>query len=249
MSPTKTPAASQKEKEPAEQNQDKSKNNLPQEPEDMFDFDSAEPTTPPEKESIKETPVEKTTPEVPEAINTPTEAQKPPEQVAEVSSVATETTQEAVPETPSEVAEPKPEAEAPPEQVPEAIPEEKAEEVSRKPAAKKASAKAEPITQPSPIKSATRKEIEDILSEDLADAFSSMDEQHRKLFKQKGEETASKIEQLIEGVKFKTKQIVKLIRDWLKIIPRINPFFLEQQAKIKAGKIVKLVKNKREDKE
>ena len=55
-----------------------------------------------------------------------------------------------------------------------------------------------------------------------------------------GEETASKIAQLLEAAKVKTRKIFDLIVKWLRIIPGINRFFLEQEAKIKADKILRL---------
>lgn len=84
--------------------------------------------------------------------------------------------------------------------------------------------------------------IENILEEDLKDIYFSLDEPLKKEFRIKGEETASKINFLLQKTKIVFKQIFDLIKEWLKIIPGINKFFAEQEAKIKTDKILKLTK-------
>ncbi len=88
------------------------------------------------------------------------------------------------------------------------------------------------------------KKIDNILSEGLEDVFLSMNPARQKLFKSEGEKTVLKIKEAVSGVKVRVKKIIKLIKDWLKIIPGVNRYFLEQEAKIKADKIIKL-KNKK----
>ncbi len=98
-----------------------------------------------------------------------------------------------------------------------------------------------PVAQPAaPAKDKTLQKIEDILGEDMTDAFLRLPPDRQKLFKEKGEETAGLIKQIIEGAKVNTKKIFDLIRKWLKLVPGINQFFLEQEAKIKTDKILKL---------
>ena len=89
-------------------------------------------------------------------------------------------------------------------------------------------------------KSETRCQIEKILSEGLEEVYFSLSEAQKQEFKRKGEETASKIEKLMMAVKVKVKKVLGLIRDWLKIIPGVNKFFLEQESKIKTDKILDL---------
>lgn len=89
-------------------------------------------------------------------------------------------------------------------------------------------------------KSETLQNIEVILEEDLKDLYFDLPPQLQKDFKKKGEEAALKIEQLIKKIKVKAKEIFKLIIGWLKMIPGINKFFLEQEAKIKTEKIMRL---------
>lgn len=93
-------------------------------------------------------------------------------------------------------------------------------------------------------KSPTFKNIENILEEDLSDVYFGMSPKKQKEFKEVGEETAGKIEKLISAVKFSTNKVFNLIKKWLKIIPSINKFFLEQEAKIKTDKILSLREKK-----
>lgn len=102
------------------------------------------------------------------------------------------------------------------------------------------------ISQPAPIapqvstKSPVLEKIENILEEDLEQIYFSMPPQKQAEFNKVGEETATKIEGLLGGVKVQVKKILVLIMNWLKIIPGINRFFLEQEAKIKTDELLKL---------
>lgn len=91
---------------------------------------------------------------------------------------------------------------------------------------------------PSVTKDEVTQEIEDILSEDLTDLFLKMNPQEQEEFRAKGEETASVIRQLLSAAKVNIKKIFFLITEWLKLIPGVNKFFLEQEAKIKTDKIL-----------
>lgn len=97
------------------------------------------------------------------------------------------------------------------------------------------------IPEPS-TKDPLTKKIESILEEDLKDVYFSMNETDRARFKKKGDETASKIKELLARAHIKAKEIVNLLIDWLKLIPGVNRFFLEQEAKIKADKILAIKK-------
>lgn len=89
------------------------------------------------------------------------------------------------------------------------------------------------------------REIEDVLSEDLLDVYTSMTPEQQAQFKTKGEETAGKIAQMLESVRVQSQRVLSLIKDWLKIIPGVNRFFLEQEAKIKTDKILTLAETKK----
>ena len=67
-----------------------------------------------------------------------------------------------------------------------------------------------------------------------------MSKEDQEAFKKKGEETAGKIKELLKSFKDKTKEIVKLIKSWLKMLPGVNKFFIEQEAKIKTDKILNI---------
>lgn len=87
------------------------------------------------------------------------------------------------------------------------------------------------------------REIDNILATGLNDIFLKMNQQEQVIFKKVGEETVVKINTLLLETKVKVHKIVDLIKKWLKLIPGINKFFLEQEAKIKTDQIVK-IKNK-----
>lgn len=101
-----------------------------------------------------------------------------------------------------------------------------------------------PMTPPPP-KSGELVKIEKILEEDLEDFYFSMPPEQQKIFKEKGEETASAIEKMIRAGKAVGRKILKLIRTWLKLIPGVNKFFLEQEAKIKTDEIVKIAEERK----
>ncbi len=82
--------------------------------------------------------------------------------------------------------------------------------------------------------------IESVLSENLGDLYQQLDPATQERFKTKGEETATKIELLFQSAKASAKKVLDLIRSWLSIIPGVNKFFLEQEAKIKTDKVMAL---------
>ncbi len=84
------------------------------------------------------------------------------------------------------------------------------------------------------------KKIEKVLEKDLEHIYLSMLPEKRKEFKIAGEQTAREINKLLEKAKVKIKKIIGLIRKWLLMIPGVNKFFLEQEAKIKADEIMKI---------
>lgn len=121
--------------------------------------------------------------------------------------------------------------------VPEAVPsplkvEEKKEEVVVYPI---------PTPPPSePAKSPVLEKIENVLQEDLEDIYFQMPLEKQVAFKEEGEVTASKIAVLLGSVKVQVKKILSLIVEWLRIIPHVNKYFLEQEAKIKTDKLLEM---------
>lgn len=86
--------------------------------------------------------------------------------------------------------------------------------------------------------------IEKVLEEDLSELYFSLSEEARHEFREKGQVTAKTIKQMIDDAKIKLEVMIKLIIDWLKTIPSVNKFFAEQEAKIKADKILNLLNPK-----
>ncbi|TAN33032.1 hypothetical protein EPN28_03455 [Patescibacteria group bacterium] len=82
--------------------------------------------------------------------------------------------------------------------------------------------------------------IEKILEDGLNEPYQRLSPIARKEFKLKGEQTAAKIRELMRSARVKAKKILRLILEWLKMLPGINKFFLEQEAKIKTDKIMAL---------
>ncbi len=83
-------------------------------------------------------------------------------------------------------------------------------------------------------------QIEQILEEDLSSVYFNLPEDKREAFRYKGEQTAQEIGTLLDSTKIKVKKIISLIKTWLLLIPGVNKFFLEQEAKLKADRIIKL---------
>ena len=84
------------------------------------------------------------------------------------------------------------------------------------------------------------KEIDNFLAEGLSETFLAMSPEKQKIFKAEGEKTARKINELLNAAKINVSKIVSLIKKWLSLITGINKFFLDQEAKIKADKIIKM---------
>lgn len=91
----------------------------------------------------------------------------------------------------------------------------------------------------------TTQAIENILAEDLRDIYTKLPKSKQIELKKNGEETANQIATLLNQIKYKVSEILGLIKNWLKIIPGISKFFLEQEAKIKTDKIIKYHQNKK----
>lgn len=82
--------------------------------------------------------------------------------------------------------------------------------------------------------------IERILEENLEGAYQNLPPDVARAFKEKGEETAVTIRDLVSRAKIKVRAIVKLIGGWLKMLPGVNRFFLVQEIKLKTDKILEL---------
>ena len=81
-------------------------------------------------------------------------------------------------------------------------------------------------------------EIESIMEENLREIYQNMPDELKLRFNSEGEKTAGEIKNLMQSLKATTKKLIEMLKKWLLIIPGINKFFLEQEAKIKADKIM-----------
>lgn len=102
-----------------------------------------------------------------------------------------------------------------------------------------------PITIPPEVPVITtitplQRQIEGVLAEGLEDLYRALNPVEQEKFRKTGEVTAVKISLLLQKVKIKVSEILKLIQEWLSTIPGVNKYFLEQTSKIKADKIFKL---------
>lgn len=96
-------------------------------------------------------------------------------------------------------------------------------------------------TAPIPlVRDELTRQVEYILEEGLTDVYGELTPTQKQEFKLKGEQTARQIRQLLKSARVKVKKIFQLILAWLKLMPGVNRFFLEQEAKIKADKIIAL---------
>jgi len=84
--------------------------------------------------------------------------------------------------------------------------------------------------------------VENILAENLAEAFSQLSLEKQAEFKAEGEKVANTIWQMVESAKIQVKKVMDLIKNWIKKLPGINRFFLEQEAKLKTDKIIALAR-------
>jgi hypothetical protein len=108
------------------------------------------------------------------------------------------------------------------------------------------SATATPATQPV-VKDDLTREVEEVLEEGLGDVFATLPPPAKLKFKEKGEQAAREIAEMVRTLKVKFRRALELIRDWLLTIPNSNKFFLEQEAKIKVDKIMQIVEERKQD--
>ncbi len=95
-------------------------------------------------------------------------------------------------------------------------------------------------TVPQGIPIVSLEAIEKVLEEDMEKVYSQLPPEAKPLFKNGGEQAARSIQQLLKKTKVKVAQIRDVIMSWLSVIPGVNKFFLEQEAKLKAEKILRL---------
>lgn len=90
----------------------------------------------------------------------------------------------------------------------------------------------------------TRK-LEALLAQDILPLYGALDSQTKIKFRAKGKEILKTIEKMVTSGRVVARRVFDLIRAWLVIIPGINKYFLEQEAKIKTDKIIALTREKK----
>jgi hypothetical protein len=118
-------------------------------------------------------------------------------------------------------------------------PEEAATQATATPAGTAAPA---PIVQ---IKDEVTLRVESILEEDLAEAYGRMTEPDRRRFKIEGERVTREIVSMISRFRIKLSKVLKLLTGWLKLIPGANRFFVIQEAKLKADRILAIAEEEK----
>lgn len=155
-----------------------------------------------------------------------------------------------IPEQKPEFTPPKPEIEVMPEEIEakpaiEAVPEAEKEVL---PAPAEIPPPAAPSVPPAPAvkKDPTTMAVEKILEEDLGDLYVKLDPQSREKVRAEGDVLVNKLRIMVDSLRVQARKVLHLIRDWLKMIPGINKYFLEQEAKIKTDQIIDLAEKEKQ---
>lgn len=99
--------------------------------------------------------------------------------------------------------------------------------------------------QPAPVEVVHHKDpqqiaVEKTLAGDLVDVYKSLPPNLKPAFKAKGEEVAVTITGWMHETKIVAKKVLRLIKEWLSMIPQVNKHYLEQESKIKTDHIMGL---------
>lgn len=82
--------------------------------------------------------------------------------------------------------------------------------------------------------------IEKVLEENIGEAYQLLSPSGKQAFKIKGEKTTAMVKEMIESGHAKARKIFSLVLEWLRLLPGVNRFFLEQEAKIKTDRLMKI---------
>jgi hypothetical protein len=84
-------------------------------------------------------------------------------------------------------------------------------------------------------------EVEGLLADEkIIQIYGTLPENFKPVFRSKGEELAREIRDAIRGHKLKPYKVLDGIRKWLGMIPKVEKFFLLQEAKIDLDKVLGL---------
>lgn len=106
---------------------------------------------------------------------------------------------------------------------------------------------ASPSPSAPPVKDEATKKVESVLEEGLEETYRALDAPTQKKFRDEGERVVREIAGMLKKAKMKARKILELIRGWLRIIPHINRYFLDQEAKIKTDRIMHLSDDEKND--
>lgn len=98
-----------------------------------------------------------------------------------------------------------------------------------------------------PKKDALRMQVERALEDKLWEIYLSLPKESRQRFKEGGEICATELRRLAERPKVRPRNVLALIKRWLKLIPVVNKWFLWQEAKVKTDKFMRLHKEHQEE--
>jgi len=104
-----------------------------------------------------------------------------------------------------------------------------------------------PLKMEPPKKDPELMRVERVLEGDLGDIYVSLPKDVRVRFRAKGEEVAQTLRAMIDSAKVSAKKVLEIISEWLKLIPGVNRFFLEQEAKIKTDRIMALADERKKE--
>ncbi|MEY4744569.1 MAG: hypothetical protein RL272_514 [Candidatus Parcubacteria bacterium] len=122
----------------------------------------------------------------------------------------------------------------------------RAVEAERQPAPPASVAAKRPEAPPE-AKDKYRVRVERALEQNLWDLYFALPQGVREKFKEEGETAAAALRAAIETKRVRPSTVLHAVNRWLKTIPKVNPYFLEQEAKIKTDKIMELVKERRKE--
>ncbi len=98
------------------------------------------------------------------------------------------------------------------------------------------------VPTPKPIMDPVRMEIEHALSDGMYEYYAAMPPAAQHQFKMQGEELARTITTMVQSLHFEIMKVAMLIKKWLMMIPGVSPYFLEQEAKIRADKVATIAR-------
>ncbi len=82
-------------------------------------------------------------------------------------------------------------------------------------------------------------EVEKLLEKNLGSTFALLPDNVKPFFKTHGEKIAQTVVGMINNKSFDGGVVMEMVEDWLKLIPKSNSFYLEQEAKLKTDSLVK----------